>query len=60
MKINPLALKEWDSTIKVLAEGRQVILLRKGPELVKEKERHYVERYLDGCEPDAPSVRLTV
>ncbi|KGE18508.1 DUF1802 family protein [Paenibacillus wynnii] len=39
MKVNSVALKEWDSTIKVLAEGRQVILLRKGG--IKEETRRF-------------------
>lgn len=84
MIINPIALKEWDSTIKALSEGRQIILLRKGGikeetrrfelksnsfflfptyehqrlDLVKEKDRHYVEQSLSGFESNASTVKL--
>ena len=39
MKVNPIALKEWDSTIKLLVEGGQILLLRKGG--IKEETRSF-------------------
>lgn len=39
MNTNPVALKEWDSTVNVLAEGKQIILLRKGG--IKEETRRF-------------------
>jgi len=39
VKTNPVALKEWDSAIQILAGGGQIILLRKGG--IREETRRF-------------------
>lgn len=39
MKLNPVALKEWASVIDVLAEGDQILVMRKGG--IEEETRRF-------------------